>query len=104
MLAILMLELMTNSAASTVQSGCWDSETLCCNVVITFIDISVSNVKQKRFRLLRIREVPGANLGHIQGDTARFQVFVAVQLRSPFLLEITLRQSVIGAWRFERAS
>jgi hypothetical protein len=99
MLAILMLELTTNSATFTVQSGCWDSETPYCNVVIAFIDISVSNVKQKRWRLLWIREVPGANLGHIQGDTAGFEALVAVQLKSPFLWEMTARQWVIGAWR-----
>jgi len=106
MLAIFMLELTTNSATFTVQSGCWDSETPCCNVVIAFNAISVSNVKQKLWRPLWIREVLGANLGHIQGDTAGFQALVEVQLRSPFFgggEEITLRQCVIGAWRFERA-
>jgi len=84
MLAIFMLELTTNSATFTVQSGCWDSETPCCNVVIAFNAISVSNVKQKLWRPLWIREVLGANLGHIQGDTAGFQALVEVQLRSPF--------------------
>ena len=36
MLAILMLELKTNSATLTAQLGCWDSETPCFNVVIFF--------------------------------------------------------------------